>query len=214
MILYVALIAGAYILGSIPFALVVGKGFYNVDVRKHGSGNVGTTNVFRVLGKTAGVIVFLCDFTKGFVPVLLARLLVDADDAALVAVLAAGAAIAGHTWSVFLRFHGGKGVATGGGAVMALMPLLFLLAFAVFWLVLLAGRMVSVASLTAAAVLCAAVLITGQPLPYILFTLAAALVVTMAHFSNIKRIFQGRENRVTFPWNRPASGAGGVTRKR
>jgi len=211
--LAIIIIAGAYLLGSVPFALVIGKGFYRVDVRKHGSGNVGTTNVFRVLGKSAGVIVFLCDFAKGFAPVLLARLLVDGDDAALIAVLAAGAAIAGHTWSIFLRFRGGKGVATGGGAVTALMPLLFLLAFTVFWLVLLAGRMVSVASLSAAATLCVAVFVTGQPRPYTVFTLAAAAVVTLAHRTNIRRVIQGSESRVTFPWNRPARSAGGTSRQ-
>lgn len=208
MILAAALIAGAYLLGSIPFALVVGKGLYHVDVRKHGSGNVGTTNVFRVLGKGAGTIVFAGDFAKGFLPVFLATRLVDSGDAALAAVLTAGAAIAGHTWSIILRGKGGKGVATGGGAVTALMPLLFLLVFIVFWLVLLAGRMVSVASLAAVATLTVAVFLTGQPQPYIIFTLAGAAVITYAHRSNIQRIVRGRENRVTFPWNREPGSSG------
>lgn len=202
MILSVILIAGAYFLGSIPFALVIGKGIYRVDVRESGSGNIGTTNVFRVLGKKAGILVFTGDFAKGFVPVFLAARLVGADSAALVSVLAAGAAIAGHTWPVFLKGKGGKGVATGGGAVTALMPLLFLLAFAVFWAVLLVGRMVSVASLSAAAVLSVAVVVTGQPLPYIVFTLAGTAVIFYAHRSNIGRIARGKESRVTFPWNR------------
>ena len=202
MILSLALIAGAYIIGSIPFALVVGKGIYNVDVRESGSGNIGTTNVFRVLGKTAGILVFAGDFAKGFVPVLLAKALIETDDAALVSVLVAGAAIAGHTWPVFLRFRGGKGVATGGGAVAALMPWLFLLAFAVFWIVLLIGRMVSFASLAAALSLAVAVFVTGQPRPYIVFTLVGAGVIFYAHRSNIKRIARGEENRVTFPWSK------------
>lgn len=208
MTLMIALIAGAYLLGSVPFALVIGKGFYHVDVRKHGSGNVGTTNVFRVLGKTAGIIVFAGDFAKGFLPVFLATRLAPAEDAALVAVLTAGAAIVGHTWSLFLRGKGGKGVATGGGAVTALMPLLFLLAFTVFWLVLLASRMVSVASLTAVTALSVAVFVTGQPRPYIIFTLAGAAVITYAHRSNIRRIARGEENKVTFPWNREARRGG------
>ncbi|MCL5882679.1 MAG: glycerol-3-phosphate 1-O-acyltransferase PlsY [Actinobacteria bacterium] len=197
-----ALVVGAYVLGSVPFALVIGKGLYRVDVRESGSGNIGTTNVFRVLGKKAGALVFVLDLLKGFVPVFLALRLISADSAALVAVLAAGAAIAGHTFSVFLRFKGGKGVATGGGAVLALMPILFLLAFACFWLVLLAGRFVSVASLAAAAFLSVAVFVTGQPRPYIVFTLAGTAVIFYAHRANIARLAGGNENRVEFPWNR------------
>lgn len=209
MILAILIIAGAYLLGSIPFALVVGRGFYRVDVRKHGSGNIGTTNVFRVLGKTAGIIVFAGDFAKGFLPVFLALRLFEGDDAAVVAVLAAGAAIAGHTWPVFLRFRGGKGVATGGGAVTALMPLLFLVVFAVFWVVLLVGRMVSVASLSAVTTLAVLTVVTGQPRPYVIFTLAGTVVIFYAHRSNIKRLIRGEENKVTFPWNR---GAGGTSK--
>lgn len=199
----IILIIGAYLLGSVPFALVIGKGLYGVDVRQSGSGNIGTTNVFRVLGKKAGILVFIGDAAKGFAPVFLATNLAAGDSAALVSVLAAGAAIAGHTFPVFLKFKGGKGVATGGGAIIALMPLLFLLAFAAFWVVLLAGRMVSVASLSAASILCAAVIITGRPTPYIVFTLAGTAVIFYAHRSNIRRILKGTENRVSFPWNHP-----------
>lgn len=202
MILAILLIAGAYILGSVPFALVIGRGFYHVDVRKHGSGNIGTTNVFRVLGKTAGIIVFAGDFAKGFLPVFLALRLIEGDDGTVVAVLAAGAAIAGHTWPLFLRFRGGKGVATGGGAVTALMPLLFLAVFVIFWVVLLVGRMVSVASLTSVTALVVLAIATGQPLPYIIFTLAGAAVIFYAHRSNIRRLFRGEENKVNFPWKR------------
>ncbi|MHB9052517.1 MAG: glycerol-3-phosphate 1-O-acyltransferase PlsY [Thermoleophilia bacterium] len=197
-----ALILGAYILGSVPFALMIGKGIYRVDVRERGSGNIGTTNVFRVLGKKAGALVFILDLLKGFAPVFLALRLVSDDNAALVAVLAAGAAIAGHTFSIFLKFRGGKGVATGGGAILALMPVLFLMAFAFFWLVLLAGRFVSVASLSAAAFLSIAVFVTGQPRPYIVFTLAGTAMIFYAHRANIARLANGSESRVAFPWNR------------
>ncbi len=198
----IALIAGAYLLGSVPFALVIGKGVYHVDVRQSGSGNIGTTNVFRVLGKKAGAAVFAGDLLKGFIPVFLANRLIEADSAALIGVLIAGAAIAGHTFSIFLRFKGGKGVATGGGAVLALMPLLFLAAFAVFWAVLLAGRFVSLSSLAAASSLCAGVIVTGQPMPYIVFTFLGTAVIFYAHRSNISRLVRGNENRVVFPWNK------------
>lgn len=197
-----ALVIGAYLLGSVPFALVVGKGIYHVDVREGGSGNIGTTNVFRVLGKKAGVMVFAGDLLKGFSPVFLATRLIDSENAALVSVLVAGAAIAGHTWSIFLRGKGGKGVATGGGTIIALMPLLFILAFAIFWIVLLAGRFVSVASLCAAVSLSVAVIATDQPTAYMVFTILGTAVIFYAHRSNLRRLIKGKENRVAFPWNR------------
>lgn len=202
MTLAIIFIIAAYLLGSVSFALVIGKGFYRTDVRKSGSGNIGTTNVFRVLGKTAGTLVFICDFAKGFVPVFLATRLIEADDAALVSVLVAGAAIAGHNWSILLKGRGGKGVATGGGAIVALMPLIFLVVLAVFWVVLLSGRFVSVASMTAAAAFSVAVIVTGQPRPYIIFALIGTAVIFYAHRANIRRFVKGEENRVTFPWNR------------
>lgn len=205
MVLATFLIITAYLLGSVPFALVIGKGIYGVDVRERGSGNIGTTNVFRVLGKKAGLLVFAGDLAKGFLPVLTAAQMVSTDYAALVTVLVAGAAIAGHNWSIFLRGKGGKGVATGGGAILAMMPWLFLLAFAIFWLVLLLDRRVSVASLSAATGLSAATLVTGQPAAYIIFTLLGTAVVFYAHRSNIQRISRGKEDRVAMPWSRGQS---------
>jgi len=200
----VILIVAAYLLGSVPFALVIGKGIFHQDVRESGSGNIGTTNVFRVLGKGAGTLVFIGDLGKGFLPAFLVAQtsLISTDNQALTAVLAAGAAIVGHTFPIFLKFKGGKGVATGGGAVMALMPWLFLAAFASFWAVLLIGRTVSIASLTAATALSVLVVITGQPTAYIVFTIACTAVIFYAHRSNIGRLLKGEENRVSFPWNR------------
>ncbi|MBI5870338.1 MAG: glycerol-3-phosphate 1-O-acyltransferase PlsY [Actinobacteria bacterium] len=205
-----ALIVFAYLLGSVPFALVIGKGIYGVDVRGKGSGNIGATNVFRVLGKRAGVVVFICDVLKGFIPVYLSLHLPDSitsdistiENVQLMAVLVAGAAIAGHTFPIFLKFKGGKGVATGAGTILALMPLLFLISFVVFWFVLLTTRVVSIASLTAVMGLCILVIGTDQPMPYIDFTFVGAAVIFYAHRSNIRRIRRGKENQVTFPWNR------------
>lgn len=210
MLTAIALIIFAYLLGSVPFALVIGKGIYGVDVRKQGSGNIGTTNVFRVLGSRAGALVFAGDLLKGFIPVYIslhlpASLAADystVENIGLVAVLAAGAAIAGHTFPLFLKFKGGKGVATGAGTILALMPALFLITFAVFWVVLLVTRTVSISSLTAVTALCFEVIVTGQPTSYIVFTLIGTAVIFYAHRSNIERLRKGEENRVTFPWNR------------
>lgn len=197
-----ALVIGAYLLGSIPFALVIGRGIYHTDVRNYGSGNIGTTNVFRVLGMKAGIMVFAGDFLKGFIPTFIATRFSLFGSAALVPVIVAGAAIVGHTWSIFLRGKGGKGVATGGGAIVALMPLLFLVGFAMFWLMLLLGRFVSFASLCSALTLSVMVIATGQPTPYTVFTLSGTAVIFYAHRSNIRRLLRGRENEVTFPWDR------------
>lgn len=213
MALAIILIIIAYLLGSVPFALVIGKGLYGVDVREKGSGNTGTTNVFRVLGAGAGALVFIGDAAKGLVPVLLARSLAPADDAALVAVLAAIAAIAGHNWSIFLKGKGGKGVATGGGAIIGLMPWLFLILFAIFWVVLLLTRYVSISSLAAALSFSVLTITTGQPRPYIVFAFLGTAVVFFAHRSNLGRLARGEENQVAFPWNRkspaPKADAGG-----
>ncbi len=206
----IALIIFAYLLGSVPFALLIGKGIYGVDVRQRGSGNIGTTNVFRVLGKRAGALVFAGDLLKGFIPVYfslnlpsyLSSNFSSVENVKLVAVLAAGAAIAGHTFPIFLRFKGGKGVATGAGTILALMPTLFFITFAVFWVVLIATRTVSIASLTAVTALCLEVIVTDQPTPYTVFTFMGAAVIFYAHRSNIKRLRNGEESQVTFPWNR------------
>ena len=128
-----------------PSALVV-QAFYGVDVREHGSGNVGTTNVFRVLGKKAGIAVLLCDMLKGYVPAVIAAHLLNP----WLAIFVAGAPVAGHMYSVFLKGSGGKGVATGAAVVLALVPLAFAIILVVWITLILVTRYVSLASLVAA----------------------------------------------------------------
>ena len=200
------LVVAGYLLGSIPFAIVVGKGIWHVDVRDHGSGNVGTTNVFRVLGRRAGTLVLIGDMSKGFVPVFVAGHFYPAWFALIVAL----ATLLGHMYSVFLRGGGGKGVATGAGIVLALMPGVFVLALGVFLIVLLVSRMVSLASLCAALTFAVSTIVLDEPVWYQVLSILATLVVFWAHRGNIRRIALRCENRVTFPWNRraPAAGAG------
>ena len=124
----IALVLISYFMGAIPFAIVIGKGFWHVDVRDHGSGNVGTTNVFRVLGVRAGTLVLVGDMAKGFIPVSVAVHFFPTWFALIVAL----AALLGHMYSVFLRGGGGKGVATGAGIVLALVPWIFIIALGVF----------------------------------------------------------------------------------
>jgi glycerol-3-phosphate acyltransferase PlsY len=208
----IALVVVGYLLGSIPFAIVVGKGIWHVDVRDHGSGNVGTTNVFRVLGRKAGTLVLIGDMAKGWLPVFVAahlHLWVSWYHLpAWFPLLVAAATMLGHMFSVFLRGGGGKGVATGAGATFALVPWIFVISLTVFLVVLLVGRMVSLASLCAALTLAISTSAFDKPPSYQVLAWLAVAIVFWAHRSNIRRIALRCENKVTFPWNKKA-GAGG-----
>ena len=206
----VVLVIVAYVMGSVPFAIVIGKWFWHVDVRDHGSGNVGTTNVFRVLGRRAGTLVLIGDMAKGFIPVYLAAHYFPVWFALIVAL----AALLGHMYSVFLRGGGGKGVATGAGIVLALVPWIFIIALCVFLVFLLTTRMVSAASMAAALTFAICTIAFDKPIWYEILAVLAALVVIFAHRSNIRRIALRCENKVSFPWDRkrgtPGSGQAGA----
>ena len=147
-------VAGAYLLGSIPWGFFIGK-LNGVDVRKEGSKNIGATNVTRCVGKRAGKLCFALDFLKGALPVLAAQFFFkDSKNIFEYVVIAAlFASVIGHMFPVFLKFHGGKGVSTAAGAVMALAPLPLVVALLVWVVVFLVSRYVSLASIAAAAVL-------------------------------------------------------------
>jgi glycerol-3-phosphate acyltransferase PlsY len=195
-ILFIPMLVSAYLVGAIPFGVVIGKVFFDVDIRERGSGNVGTTNAFRVLGKKAGIAVLACDMLKGYVPALLASLIFGP----WATIFIASAPVAGHMYSVFLRGSGGKGIATGSAVALALAPAIYVVVLAIWIAVLLAGRMVSLASLAAAAALAVLVPLTGQPLPYSLACVLVLVLVTIAHRGNIARMLHHSEPRVTLPW--------------
>jgi acyl phosphate:glycerol-3-phosphate acyltransferase len=186
----------AYLCGSIPFGVIVGKLFYGVDVRQHGSGNVGTTNVFRVLGKKAGVVVMVCDILKGWVPAFIAAQLFSP----WAAIFVAAAPVVGHMYSIFLKGKGGKGIATGAGVVLALVPLAFAIIFVTWIALILVTRYVSVASLVAAALVPVLTIALDEPLPYKIAGVLVAILVWWAHRGNIQRLLAGEENRVKLPW--------------
>jgi acyl phosphate:glycerol-3-phosphate acyltransferase len=202
---FVAMILLAYLVGSIPFGLVVGKVFYHVDVREHGSGNVGTTNVFRVLGKKAGVTVLVCDMLKGYVPAVIAAYFFNP----WLAIFIAAAPVVGHVCSVFLKGSGGKGVATGAGVVLALVPLAFGIIIVVWLLLVLTTRYVSLASLVAALLVPVLVFALGDPLPYEIAAVLATVVIFWAHRGNIRRLLKGTENRVKLSWSHDHSAVAG-----
>jgi len=184
----------AYILGSLPFGLWVGLA-KRVDIRKLGSGNVGATNIVRTLGWGLGIIVFIADTAKGFIPVVLAKSLQPEAWQASIPVLCAALAMAGHVFSPFLRFRGGRGVATALGVLLALDWRVGVGGFTTWLVLALAVRIVSIASLIAAASVPAFMWLFGNPTSYVCFALIAAAVVIVRHWPNIKRLAHGTEPR-------------------
>jgi glycerol-3-phosphate acyltransferase PlsY len=181
----------AYLLGSIPFALVVGKLGYNIDIREHGSGNLGATNTFRVLGKKAGIIVTLADILKGTVAVLL-PLLFHAEVNQLIIGLFA---VIGHTYPVFAKFKGGKAVATSGGIFLGAYPLLFIIMLLTFLVNLYITKYVSLSSMITGVVSVIAALFF-KDLLLIAIVLALTIFVFYRHRENIKRIRNGTEPKI------------------
>jgi acyl phosphate:glycerol-3-phosphate acyltransferase len=189
---------GGYLLGAIPFGLLVGRWSKGIDIREHGSGNIGTTNAYRVLGARAGTLVLVCDIAKGALPAILAGHFFAPWLAVILAVLP----VIGHLRSIFLGGGGGKGVATGAGVVLGLMWPAFLFVLATFLFVLFTARMVSAASLSAAVAFPIIVWLTGQPLPYLIVSLVLSPLVILAHHANIRRILSGKEQRFSFSRHR------------
>ena len=190
-------LALSYISGSLPFAWLAGKAA-GVDLRQQGSGNLGATNVFRVLGWKIGLAVFLADALKGALPVLLLPPRITSQmDPTLWAIACGVAAIAGHVRPVFLRFRkGGKGVATAAGVFFALAPVPMLVTFAVFVAVVLASGYVSLGSLLSAMVLPTLLLVTqGARAPLFIVSIIIASFVFWTHRANIGRLRRGEEHR-------------------
>jgi len=187
-----ALVA-SFLVGSIPTGLWLGLRIKGIDIREHGSRNIGATNTMRVLGKGLGAAALIGDMLKGVVAVLLIARLSDWSYAPLACGIAA---ILGHSFSVFCRFRGGKGVATGTGVYLALVPVPTLLAAAVFGLTLAVTRMVSAGSMAAAVALAALLFVVPAPWPLRAVTVAVAVFVIVKHRSNIGRILRGEENRI------------------
>lgn len=195
-------LAISYAAGSIPFAYLAGAAS-GIDLRKQGSGNLGATNVFRVLGWKIGVLVFLADALKGALPVLLLPSHIGAPGEPVVWAIACGvAAILGHVRPAFLGFRrGGKGVATSAGVFFALAPLPMLVSFAVFVAIVLATGYVSLGSLAAAILLPALLLATrGAASPLFMVSVAVAAFVFWTHRANIGRLRRGEENRFGKRW--------------
>ena len=189
----------SYVIGSIPFGYIVTRWVKGLDLRQHGSGNIGATNVVRVAGKQWGIVVFLLDVGKGVLAPLLMAFW--ASSGSLAVILAAVAVVCGHNWTLFLRFKGGKGVATSLGAFIAIsfvFPHLWIsLVFSlVVWLIIFYGfRYVSLASLTASFVFCASTFILEVPWEIKAFSLVLLVFIILRHKTNIKKLISRSENR-------------------
>jgi glycerol-3-phosphate acyltransferase PlsY len=196
-------VLGGYLLGSLPFGYWVPRIVRGEDIRTKGSGNVGASNVFRVYGRSLGIPVALLDVAKGFAAAAVGLWA----GGALVGVLAAAAAMAGHARPVFLRFQkGGKMVATAGGATFALAPLVAFCCVGIWIVVFLLTRFASLASILTALALAILVLALGYPWPIVVFGVAGAAAVIAVHHQNIRRLFAGTEHR--FELRKPGRASG------
>lgn len=187
----------AYLLGALPFAYWAGK-LKGIDIRKHGSGNMGTTNAFRMLGTKLGTVVLLGDVLKGSAAAAIGYWALTPYGLASWGGIGAGLlAMAAHSWNPFFGFRpSGKGVASGFGILVVLMPVVSLLTVSTFILAMLITRYVSLGSVAGATILPIGALIFHEPLPYLLFGLAAFVLVIMRHRTNFQRIFNGTEHRL------------------
>ena len=190
---WVLLVLAAYLIGSIPFGLIFGKAIWKKDLRQFGSHNIGATNAWRVLGKKAGLFIFIMDFIKGQLGVLLGAYLFALPGAMVVGGLFA---ILGHMFPIFLGFRGGKGVATSLGVLAALMPKITAIVFIVWLVIVLITRYVSLGSVVAAVLTPILAAVFKEPIIYFLFTLVAAVFIIFRHRENIKRLKAGNENKV------------------
>lgn len=188
---YVVFILIAYLLGSIPSGLIVGKIFYGVDIREHGSGNLGATNAFRTLGIKAGTVVIIADILKG----TLATLLPIWFGADLHPLIAGMAAAVGHSFPVFAGFRGGKAVATSGGVLLAYEPVLFLLLVVAFLISLYISKYVSLSSIIVSIIAVIYTFFKGD-IPLIIVVLFLASFVIFRHRANVKRILNKTEPKI------------------
>ncbi len=187
-----------FFLGATPNAYMAGRLLKNIDIRQHGSGNVGATNVFRVLGRGPGIVVFLLDFLKGVLPVATFMLVFPQQTHhGLVALLIGLTAVLGHMFTPFLGFRGGKGIATGAGVVCVSFPVLFAVALFVWVVSFLIWRIVSVSSILAVCALFLFSLLARQPHEISLALFGVVILIFYSHRNNIKKLRKGQEQRLS-----------------
>jgi glycerol-3-phosphate acyltransferase PlsY len=187
-------VLAAYLIGAVPIGWLVARAFGVTDIRQHGSGSIGATNVLRTLGRRAGIVTLLGDVGKGYLAVTLAATLGGGEPGVIAT--ATVAAVAGNGWSVFLGFRGGKGVATGLGALLATVPLATLAALPVFVAVVATTRFVSLGSLLSALCVPLGAWALGYPAASVVASLVVAAIIAGRHHENIGRLLAGTESRL------------------
>ena len=193
MIRNVLLVIAAYLLGAIPFGLLIARLQKGIDIRDHGSGNIGTSNVLRTLGKRAALLTLVGDLLKGYLPVLAGSLWGVSQPWV---VIAGAAAVIGHNWPIYIHFRGGKGVATSFGAALGIVPAAAGLALLVYLLVAAIARYTSLAALVSSASLLLWVHLLRASRPQVLFSVFAALLIYLRHRENIQRLILGTERKI------------------
>ncbi|OQA92308.1 MAG: Glycerol-3-phosphate acyltransferase [Elusimicrobia bacterium ADurb.Bin231] len=191
----IAVILFSFLIGSFPTAYLITKIFYGKDIRKLGSGNPGATNVFRCVSKIVGIITFVIDAGKGFIPVFVASRLFPAEYP-YIPILCGSLSVAGHMWTPFLGFKGGKGVATGAGVFLGLYPVATVLSMAVFMTVLFIFKYVSIGSIVASFSMPIFLAIFGESLPIIVISFCLAMVILWKHKSNIEKIIEKKRKKI------------------
>ena len=188
----------AYLLGSIPFGLIVGKIVTGKDIREQGSGNTGATNAYRLMGLGFGLLVALLDIGKGVLAVKIAQMILGQSSELLI-LLAGVMAIVGHNLSIFLKFDGGRGVATSVGVLGSLAPVEVLIVGAIWFTIILLTRYVSLGSITGAVILPILMFVFGKPNFIIIFGVLISAFVIYSHKDNINRLLNGNENKISWP---------------
>ncbi len=192
----------AYIIGSIPTAYIFGRVLKGIDIREYGSGNAGATNVFRVIGKTPGIIVLIIDIIKGYISATYLAsgfmYLAPVTRPELYRILFGLSAIAGHNWTLFLKFKGGKGVAASAGVVIGLIPKIFWLGFLVWLITFFITGFVSLGSIIAIISIPIFTLAFGEPVEIVVFMCLLCLIIVYKHKPNIRRLARGEEKRISF----------------
>ena len=204
LVVLISIIISAYLLGSIPTSVWVGKIFYGIDIREHGSGNAGATNTIRVLGWKAGLPVMIVDVLKGFAAVTLIRFVQSpppgTDQFVNYQLMLGGAAVIGHIFPVFARFRGGKGVATLFGMVLAISPFSTMVCAGVFLITLFLTKYVSLSSILAGFTFPVAVIVIFHTsvTSMVVFSIAVSVLLLLTHQKNIGRLLRKEESKATF----------------
>ena len=188
---FIAIIS--YFVGSIPFSYLIPKYMSKIDIRHVGSGNTGTTNVVRTLGLKVGILAFIGDFFKGLLPTLIGYSLLGN----IGAILGGGFAVAGHCYPLWLKFKGGKGIATSAGVLLILTPHIFLILLAIQFLIIFVTRYMSLASITSAVLLPVLCMLFSVPTEIIIFSAGLGAFVIYRHRSNLMRLIRGEEKKLT-----------------